>query len=293
VPQGVARRVVVASPDTGIGTHPWLAEGTWDDAERLGWVPPDGTVLPSPGERNITPADGLTDAFAGHGTFVAGLIRQLAPSAHLLSLHTMTGDGEQPGERVVGGLEWIRDRVATGDAGAFVDVVCLACGYYEPSPSSDGHTTRLRNVLGALGDLGVQVVVAAGNDATGSPTFPAALAHLAAEGTLPRTPLVAVGALNPDGSRTEFSNNGDWVTDWRQGVALVSTLPTSFGVQGVRTNTGSFDPANLVGGFAQWSGSSFAAAVLAGQLAAVLAGSTITDVHERTRAARATLGIQT
>jgi len=288
--------VVVALLDTGIGTHPWLPRDTWMDAERdLGWSPPQAASLPDPDEQDTNPDADPVDVFAGHGTFVAGLIRQLAPAARLLSLHCMNGDGVQPGERVVDGLEWLRDRVATGEPGTFVDVVCLACGYYEPKPSDDGHTIRLAEVLGELGDLGVQVVVAAGNDGADAPTFPAAFAHFAAAESLPDTPLVAVGAANPDGSRADFSNSGDWVRSWQPGTALVSSLPTSFGASADPAETRQFDPFNLVGGFAQWSGSSFAAGVLAGRLGAALelTRSTIPDVHERTRAARESLGIQT
>ncbi|MFT4137179.1 S8 family serine peptidase [Microbacterium sp.] len=258
--------VWVAVLDTGIGRHPWLPEDAWVDARSRGWVP-DGDV-PAPADENASPHDGHIDAFAGHGTFVAGLIRQLAPSAGILSFHTMGGDGAQPGESVLSGLRWICAQLTAQKLS--VDVVCLACGYYEAAPSEDDHLTALRQVLGELGELGVQVVAAAGNDATAAPAFPAALRGLAVDG-LPRTPLLAAGALNPDGSRADFSNHGTWVTDWAPGVALLSSVPESFGRPGFADVAAPLDPDNLVGGFARWSGTSFAAAYLTGLIADAIA----------------------
>jgi subtilisin family serine protease len=86
-----------------------------------------------------------------------------------------------------------------------------------------------------------------------------------------------VGALNPDGTVALFSNDGSWVRFWRPGACLVSTLPTTFdGSEQARSIlTGqrgevraALDPDDFTAGFAVWSGTSFAAPFLAGQLAA-------------------------
>ena len=93
-------------------------------------------------------------------------------------------------------------------------------------------------------------------------------------------PVVSVGALNPDlRSVALFSNAGDWVCCHRQGAALVSTMPTTFDgslqpVAPVRINGGglrsTIDPDNFHGGFATWSGTSFAAPILAAEVAELL-----------------------
>ena len=86
-----------------------------------------------------------------------------------------------------------------------------------------------------------------------------------------------MGALNPDGQTIAlFSNAGDWVSCHRVGAAVVSTMPTTFNgalqpaaelfVAG-DGHRASLDMDNFHGGFATWSGTSFAAPVLAGQLA--------------------------
>ena len=38
-------------------------------------------------------------------------------------------------------------------------------------------------------------------------------------------PVISVGALNPNGTKAVFSNDGTWVTAWALGAAVVSTYP--------------------------------------------------------------------
>ncbi|MFP5407287.1 MAG: S8 family serine peptidase, partial [Gammaproteobacteria bacterium] len=125
----------------------------------------------------------------------------------------------------------------------------------------------------------------AGNDATARPQFPAALAPWRVELEPPvhlpvgpkALPLVSVGALNPNSTDAIFSNTGPWVRAWAPGVALVSTLPKWNGgflpVARVtyedRVREG-FDPDNFASGFGTWSGTSFAAPLLAGRIATAL-----------------------
>ena len=87
-------------------------------------------------------------------------------------------------------------------------------------------------------------------------------------------PVVSVGALNPDGSTALFSNAGDWVRCVRPGAALVSTFPVNvagsaqpaYRVAYGDTERATIDPDDFSSGFATWSGTSFAAPVLAGEI---------------------------
>jgi subtilisin family serine protease len=88
--------------------------------------------------------------------------------------------------------------------------------------------------------------------------------------------VLSVGALNPDGTVALFSNGGDWVTNWRPGAALVSTFPVTFNgseqpsiafVDPDGHDRATIDPDNFSGGFGTWSGTSFAAPILAAELA--------------------------
>ena len=92
-------------------------------------------------------------------------------------------------------------------------------------------------------------------------------------------PLISVGALNPDRSVALFSNGGAWVSCYCPGAILVSTVPmvnaaASPGVViGQPDGDEKFTPewrANVdpdaFTGFGTWSGTSFAAPVMAGEL---------------------------
>jgi subtilisin family serine protease len=270
------RRPVVAVLDSGIGQHEWmLADATdpvWVDAADLGWRP-SGAPPVSQEDADFADADPRSHSHAGHGTFIAGLIRQLAPDARLLSMHVMRADGIVDESLVLSALEWLVDRVrgAAAHPERFVDVVSLSFGYYEQDPADSEHTAVLRRLLGQLGDMGVRVVASAGNHASDAPVFPGALTRFAKPGTVPRTELISVGALNPDLSQAAYSNYGDWVLVWTVGTGLISAMPARLGRQRVnREPAKEYDPDNLASGYARWSGTSFAAAVIAGQFAALV-----------------------
>ena len=160
-----------------------------------------------------------------------------------------------------------------------VDVISISLGYYHEQPSDALFDPLMLAPLRALGRLGVAVVVSAGNDATNRPMYPAAFAPhpggVVEEMSPGEVPLVAVGATNPDGSVALFSNDGPWVRAYRPGAGLISTMPISFDagrkatVQVVENGQvrSTIDPDNFLSGFASWSGTSFAAPILAGDLA--------------------------
>ena len=125
------------------------------------------------------------------------------------------------------------------------------------------------------------MVCSAGNDATTRPSFPAAFGPWS-DGSGPVVqdpdvlPIVSVGALNPNATTDAlFSNAGPWVRAHEIGANVISTIPTTFdgGYQaGVETEhlgrtRASLDPDDYSGGFATWSGTSFAAPLLAGKVA--------------------------
>ena len=92
---------------------------------------------------------------------------------------------------------------------------------------------------------------------------------------------MSVGALNPSlRSLTLFSNVGPWVRTYAPGAAVVSTTPAFTGGAQAATRADfegfdrqTVDPDDYRGGFAAWSGTSFAAPYVAGRIAAALAPS--------------------
>ncbi len=275
------RRPVVAILDTGIGKHEWLKDENVIRAPRL-----FGTRIGLPPARSgVTgvsdPLTGLIDPDAGHGTFIAGLIRQTAPDAMLLDIPVFGGDGVVAESVLLAALQrlviWHQLGVAGVPGYQPIDVVSLSLGYYHEHPLDLNYDALLKAPLEALVRSGVLVVVSAGNDATSRPMYPAAFSMTTPPDALP---VISVGALNPDSTTALFSNDGEWVSTRRAGAALVSTYPVTMQAAAnpavsVKTVGGrvraSIDPDSFVSGFATWSGTSFAAPVLAGQLAAHLA----------------------
>jgi len=162
-----------------------------------------------------------------------------------------------------------------------VDVVTMSLGYYHETPEDPSFDALLSGPLRVLGQHGVAVVVSAGNDASARPIYPAAFApHPGGPQDDPSAvPVTAVGALNPNSTIALFSNEGPWVRFRRAGASLVSTMPTTYNAslqptQAVRNTRrewrATIDADDFSSGFGVWSGTSFAAPVFAGQLAAEL-----------------------
>ncbi|HST48414.1 S8 family peptidase [Jatrophihabitans sp.] len=285
------RRPVVAVLDTGVGRHPWLPASIVQRHPKVASLPigqTDPATDPEVSGRLNNPLEGTLDSDAGHGTFIAGLIRQICPDADILAIRVMYGDGAVPEGDLLEALNRLLLRQALAQAldkpEWLVDVVSLSLGYYHELPADFAYDQLLIESLRALGERGVAVVAAAGNDATARHFYPAGFAPHAGGKWNPvqhnLLPVVSVGALNPDlRSVALFSNAGDWVCCHRQGAALVSTMPTTFNgslqpIASVRvTGDGlrsTIDPDNFHGGFATWSGTSFAAPILAAEVAELL-----------------------
>lgn len=267
-------RPVVAVFDTGIGGHPWFTgdvclSPTLPGGEPIGIVraDTDPEVHPS----LALPLDGIFDDASGHGTFIAGIVRQECPAAQILPVRVADGEGVIMEAELIGALGRLIDYIEQVGP---VHVLNLSFSFYHETPDDPSTISDIRGLLETLRDEhGVIVVCSAGNEATDRPTYPAALPatgdhHL------------SVGALNPaNRSVALFSNIGDWVDVYAPGVAIVSTVPVDFdgGIQagtrddkvGRRRETLDID--DFRGGFGVWSGTSFAAPLVAGRIAARLA----------------------
>ena len=163
----------------------------------------------------------------GHGTFIAGIVRQVAPRARVLSIRVMHSDDIVYEGDLLTALTALASRVALAEAtdpAKMVDVVSLSLGYFSESPADQAFSSALWQAIQVLLDLGVVVVAAAGNFSTTRLFYPAAFAQRPTPAG--HVPLISVGALNPNGSRAVFSDGGHWVTAWASGGAVVSTLPT-------------------------------------------------------------------
>lgn len=310
------RRPVIAVLDTGIRSHPWLegdpaAAGGAYSADADGFVAVDDEIqdaIRKEGEharaRGDKPRQVIKDSWdrpdadnpligelngaLGHGTFIAGIVRQAAPDARVLALRAMHSDDVCNEGDIICGLRHLAKRIAlakAGDLAAMIDVLSLSFGYYSESPHDMVVTAGLWRAIKVFLDLGVVVAAAAGNSAMSQEFYPAAFALETPAAD--QVPVISVGALNPNGTKASFSNDGHWVTAWARGAAVVSTYPP--GIDGGRTpelrkpvnrkppgelppGCEALDPDDYSSGFAVWSGTSFSAPYLA----ALIAGALIT-----------------
>jgi len=227
----------------------------------------------------------LNDA-TGHGTFISGIVRQAAPDARVLSIRIMHSDDVVYEGDLLCALAQLADRIAAAEDGGMaemVDVVSLSLGYFDESAADVTDSSGLWQVIQVLLDLGVAVVAAAGNYSTSRRFYPAAFSLEPSP-----VPVISVGALNPNGSKALFSDGGRWVRAWAAGAAVISTYPDD--VNGSLTpqvrvhghpdglapgdepaaDREGLDPDDFRGGFAAWSGTSFAAPLIAAHIAARL-----------------------
>lgn len=299
------RRPVVAVLDSGIRAHPWLnvtaAPGERYDTHPDGFVQIDQRiqaairteseqaadhgdwqrqVIEDERDAPITanPLIGELNPALGHSTFIAGIVRQVAPDAQVLAIRIMHSDDLLYEGDIICALKHLARRIALaerGDPAAMVDVVSLSFGYFSESQHDEVVTSGLGRVINVLLSLGVVVVAAAGNLASTRRFYPAAFAlEKAPPGGVP---VISVGALNPNGTKAMFSNDGDWVTAFALGAAVVSTYPIDVGASrtpelripvnrrppGDLPGREALDPNDYSGGYAAWSGTSFAAPYMA------------------------------
>jgi subtilisin family serine protease len=227
---GAGDRTRVAVLDTGVskGIHKWL------DA-RCGSTPADAEEL------NVQPPDGWIDDEAGHGTFIAGVVLQRAPSARIDIAKVL--DSEGYGDELGVARAIVRSAKA--------DVVNLSLGGYS---HGDAPPLSLVQALRHVKPDSV-VVAAAGNNSSDRLMWPAAMKRV-----------IAVGALDKTGKqRAPFSNYGWWVDCCAPAVDVLSSFVAfaETGPPAAGRTPQSFE------GWATWSGTSFAAPKVAGEIVAL------------------------
>ncbi|MBF8187889.1 S8/S53 family peptidase [Nonomuraea sp. K274] len=173
-------------------------------------------------------SDAPEGAQAGHGTFIAGLLTRRAPGAALQVCRVLDGDGLTDEATVVRALHRMLERPP--------QVLNLSFGGHT---FDDRPPPLLSDALGALTET--VTVACAGNTGSDRPFWPAALACA-----------VGVAALDAtEQHRAPYSGYGTWVDACARGDWLAS----------------SFLDAGDFAGYAAWSGTSFAAALVAGAIA--------------------------
>ncbi len=308
------RRPVIAVLDTGVRKHPWFGNlelaPTPQAATFLRLHKPTQQAIQAQ-ETQLDPglpkSDILTtyldepvfedtigevlNPAVGHGTFIAGVIHQTEPEADVLMLRTLFADNIGLEHDVLLALWLLLARVkearANNRPADLVDIVSLSIGFYDENPD-DGKRARLTEVIDQLIAEGIVVIASAGNEATDRPFLPAALASFSQPPS--GEPVIGVGALNPNGSTAWFSNGGRCATCLAPGTAVISIFPPdvrgSAGPSRVTASRQHLDVDDFSGGFAAWSGSSFAAPFAAARVATAMRDLDLDDIGKDEAVAR-------
>lgn len=240
-----AAATVVAVIDTGIA-----AEKRSD-----GWL--DHDAITRVADENIDEIDkfpmqpepdGYLDFASGHGTFVVGIVQQVAPGATIKVYRAVDSDGIGSEVRVACAMV----RAVTEGA----QILNLSLG---TQSIDDGMPIALEAALELIADIEhredreVLIVAAAGNYGDTRPCWPAAFRRV-----------VAVAALNDDLTPAlDWSSRGVWVDCSTVGEGVMSTYLAG-------KESTDFDPDPDTFGkdsWAVWSGTSFAAPQVCGAVA--------------------------
>ncbi|GFJ94402.1 S8/S53 family peptidase [Phytohabitans rumicis] len=186
------------------------------------------------------------EPYAGHGTFIAGVVRSVAPRAEVRVLNYFPRAGATWESTLVQNL----DRALHEE---FPDIISMSAGTRAQNGGLLAFNVFWENRLSHY--KGVALVVAAGNDGERSFFWPAASPYT-----------VSVGALAPDGrSRADFSNFGGWVDVYAPGQDLVNAFPNGKFTYQEPPHVGRVEQFS---GMAMWSGTSFSTPLVAGLIAA-------------------------
>lgn len=220
-----------------------------------GWNPTSATDGRTPWLDGVTGDDEQNGArlrrYAGHGTFIAGVIRCLVPHA------TVHVDGFCIGGVGGGGIlesDMVDQLEEAMKRDPQVINLSAGCRTRMDYPSVAFQTFYDEHLEGR----DCVLVAAAGNDSTAAPFWPAAFDWA-----------VGVGSLDRNGRISDFSNYGVSADVYALGRNHVNAFPD--GSYKCRETPDKGDIREFRTGMARWSGTSFAAPIVAGLIAREIA----------------------
>lgn len=226
--------------------------GLWKDAvgsAETPWLEDDDVFAGNDDLEHVNPAD--IHEYAGHGTFVAGVIGCVAPETRIDVEGALPYGGAVYESKI---CEQIQDALSENRP----QLVSISAGTH----TRGGHPMISFVMLARNNKFDenddVLIVAAAGNDESNEPFWPAAFAK-----DYPW--VVSVGSVDPDTKVSDFSNYGDWVSVYARGRDLVNAFP--------KGTYKCYEPPNVnkirkFNGLAQWSGTSFSTPIVTGLIAA-------------------------
>ena len=211
----------------------------------LGSNPPLPNAAAGGGDSPDGDGDGAIDPVSGHGLFIAGLLLMYGPANIAVDVrHVLHPEGDGAESDVVKAIDALMTQRCPPH------ILNLSFGGYaleKPEALGDAITKAQK--------AGIIVVASAGTDGLPRKQYPAAFPGV-----------ISVAALGPNGP-APFSNWGEWVRACAPGVDLVSGF---WDYDGEKHKPPPDSPERF-DGWAMWSGTSFAAPMVAAALARDLA----------------------
>jgi hypothetical protein len=188
---------------------------------------------------------GKTGNYRGHGTFVAGVLAAEAPSVTIAVLPLMFAHGAVIESSLAEALD--------SALAANPDIISMSAG---TTTWGNAAPIALEVVNTKLKNSSTLLVAAAGNDMSATENFyPASFDNV-----------VSVGALDENGAQAGYSNFGPWIDVWARGSNVVNAYPNGVYLYG-EPPYGANETATFNNWRASWSGTSFAAPLVAGRIA--------------------------
>lgn len=229
----------------------------------------DRFLIPPTGKEPLDadPVDGFLDDCAGHSTFICGIIARACPGARFKLFAVLESDGYTDDWKVACAMKAARD----------VDVINLSLGGYGPPSGADFLT--IKKARSFVRDHGKAVVVAAAGN-NGSATVGFWPAHLELDLDPGERIVFPVGAASgPHPADREPYSNSPYVLfgrgEWTSTFVDFADAPSSVGSR----------PTQKYEKWAVWTGTSFATAQVAGEIACRIGAST--DARQAARALEA------
>jgi subtilisin family serine protease len=228
--------------------------GMWDQVPTFhqDWLH-DYLIQPGDVDALFRPGSTDLDLQAGHGTFVAGVLRQAAAGVGLDPFQLLSPAGLADESQLAGALtQFDFDTVSIVN----LSLGCQTSDNLPSQPLADAVSAVPEDVL---------LVAAAGNAGNNRPNYPAALSQVVA---------VAAAEKSANGlALSPYSNFGPWVDACAPGrwhsTYVTGTMPLP-GVGGI-----------LYDGYATWTGTSFATPFVAGALARHMAENKVSAAQAR------------
>ncbi len=218
--------VKVAIIDTGVDlSHPALNEALAPANEWKDFV--DGDAIPQE-------VGSLGNGAYGHGTNIAGIVRQIAPSATILPIRILNADGVGYMADLVSAIDWAIQMKA--------DIINLSLG-------SESYSLATDSVITKAAKAGILVVAATGNSGDEKVLFPAYRSVAFAKFNAPYNRL-SVSSVNLFDVKSDFATYGYTVELTAPGEAIFGPAPDMM--------------------MASWSGTSMSTPVAVGALALAL-----------------------